>query len=130
MEHGYQLHTLLMHNTAAGGSDQFVGQKGGWRNGLEYFGARYYNPSLMRWNSADSMTTHVYDPQSLNKYAYVRNNPVNLVDKNGMFLVNAGPGKKGRIRLTRPVATGLVARAGQVATAKWESHWRGRRSWK
>jgi RHS repeat-associated protein len=67
----------------SGGSDQFPGQKMDNETGLKDFGARYYNPSLMRWTSADSVTTHIYDPQSLNKYTYVRNDPVNKVDPDG-----------------------------------------------
>jgi hypothetical protein len=37
----------------------------------------------MRWISADSVTPRVYDPPSLNKYTFVRNDPVNLVDPDG-----------------------------------------------
>jgi RHS repeat-associated protein len=60
------------------------------RNGdLDYYGARYYDSrqftagSSMRWISADSVTPRVYDPPSLNKYTFVRNDPVNKVDPNG-----------------------------------------------
>jgi RHS repeat-associated protein len=56
-------------------------------NGLDYFGARYYDGSgsnaTFRWISADSLTSHIYDPPSLNKYAYCRGNPVTLVDPDG-----------------------------------------------
>jgi RHS repeat-associated protein len=65
------------------GSDQYPGQKDDSETGLKDFGARYYNPLAMRWNSADPLTAHIYDPQSLNKYSYVRNDPVNLVDPDG-----------------------------------------------
>ena len=37
----------------------------------------------MRWISADSVTSRIYDPPSLNKYTYVRNDPVNLTDPSG-----------------------------------------------
>jgi len=67
----------------SGGSDQFAGHKVDEETGLKDFGARYYNPTTKRWNTADSLTAHIYDPQSLNKYAYVRNDPVNLVDPDG-----------------------------------------------
>jgi RHS repeat-associated protein len=55
---------------------------------LDYYGARYYDSrtigiSSMRWISADSVTSRIYDPPSLNKYTYVRNDPVNLVDPDG-----------------------------------------------
>ncbi len=68
---------------SGGGSDQFPGQKVDDETGLKDFGARYYNSTSMRWTSADSVTAHIYDPQSLNKYTYVRNDPVNLVDPDG-----------------------------------------------
>ena len=49
-------------------------------NGLDYFGARYYDSSpTHRWISADRLTARIYDPLSLNKYSYVRNDPVNLI---------------------------------------------------
>jgi hypothetical protein len=38
---------------------------------------------VQRWISPDPVTDHVYDPESLNKYSYVRNDPVNLVDPDG-----------------------------------------------
>ena len=55
---------------------------------LDYYGARYYDSgsmgiSSMRWISADSITAHLYDPPSLNKYTYVRNDPVNRIDPDG-----------------------------------------------
>jgi RHS repeat-associated protein len=60
------------------------------RNGdLDYYGARYYDSrqftagSSMRWISADSLTSRIYDPPSLNKYTFVRNDPVNYVDPDG-----------------------------------------------
>jgi len=53
-------------------------------NGLDYFGARYYESTRThRWMSADSLTARIYDPLSLNKYSYVRNDPVNRIDPDG-----------------------------------------------
>ncbi len=69
----------------SGGSDQYPGHKVDEETGLKDFGARYYNTSLMRWTSPDPLTAHIYDPQSLNKYAYVRNDPLNRVDADGKF---------------------------------------------
>ena len=51
--------------------------------GLYYYGARYYDDALGRFLAADSLLPSVYDPQQLNRYAYVRNNPVRLVDPDG-----------------------------------------------
>gem|GEM_PF-5735893 len=51
---------------------------------LDYFGARYYMHNFaFRWISTDPVTARIYDPPILNKYTYVRNDPVNLVDPDG-----------------------------------------------
>ena len=52
-------------------------------SGLYYYGARYYDDTLGRFLAADSVLPNVYDPQQLNRFAYVRNNPVKLVDPDG-----------------------------------------------
>src|SRR3989344_5127234 len=44
-------------------------------SGLYYYEARYYDPFFMRFTQADANIPDVYDPQSLNRYSYVRNNP-------------------------------------------------------
>jgi RHS repeat-associated protein len=65
--------------------------------GLDYFGARYYDGgnistgSGTRWISPDPVTSNAYDPQSLNKYAYVRNDPVNSMDPDGRQVVIMDP---------------------------------------
>ena len=51
--------------------------------GLYYYGARYYDPLIGRFISADPTVQHPNDPQDLNRYAYCRNNPINLVDPSG-----------------------------------------------
>lgn len=45
--------------------------------------ARYYDAAQGRFISPDSTVPNAVDPQSLNRYAYVRNNPVNLADPTG-----------------------------------------------
>ncbi|MBI4743532.1 MAG: RHS repeat-associated core domain-containing protein [Actinobacteria bacterium] len=52
-------------------------------SGLYYFGARYYDSEIGRFITKDPDGGDVTDPQSLNPYVYVRNNPVNLVDPDG-----------------------------------------------
>ena len=52
--------------------------------GNDYAFARYYNTRLGRFISADPLDGDITDPQTLNHYAYVRNNPINLLDPIGM----------------------------------------------
>ena len=66
-------------------------------SGLYYYGARYYDAALGRFLAADSVLPDVYDPQVLNRFAYVRNNPMKLVDPDGHIPV--------------PFVTGLIGAA-------------------
>ncbi|MDO8740787.1 MAG: RHS repeat-associated core domain-containing protein [Candidatus Woesearchaeota archaeon] len=54
--------------------------------GLMYFGARYYSPALMKFTQPDTILQNVYDPQLLNRYSYVRNNPLKYTDPSGHIL--------------------------------------------
>jgi len=55
--------------------------------GLYYFGARYYDPEIGRFISADSIVQSPFDPQTLNRYTYCRNNPLKYVDPSGHFFI-------------------------------------------
>lgn len=66
-------------------SHKFTGQVLDAGTGLYYFGARFYDPQLGRFTSPDIYIQAPYDPQSLNRYGYVRNNPVSFVDPDGHF---------------------------------------------
>lgn len=54
--------------------------------GLYYYGARYYDPEIGRFISADSIVQSYANPQSLNRYSYVFNNPLKYVDPTGMIV--------------------------------------------
>ncbi len=45
--------------------------------------ARYYDSTVGRFCSADPLGGKVGDPKTWNRYAYVRNDPINLTDPNG-----------------------------------------------
>jgi RHS repeat-associated protein len=51
--------------------------------GYYYFGARYYDASQGRFITPDGIVQSPRDPQSLNQYAYARNNPLAFVDPTG-----------------------------------------------
>jgi hypothetical protein len=48
-------------------------------------GARWYDPSLGRWLSPDTLVPNPASPQSLNRYTYVGNSPLRFVDPTGFF---------------------------------------------
>ena len=50
---------------------------------LSYYGARYYDPQLGRFITADPTIQRPYDPQDFNRYAYARNNPIKYIDPSG-----------------------------------------------
>ncbi|MEW6715768.1 MAG: RHS repeat-associated core domain-containing protein, partial [Nitrospirota bacterium] len=66
---------------------KFTGQEEDAETGLYYYGARYYDPVLGRFVSADSIVQDPFEPQTLNRYSYVINNPLKYVDPNGHFFL-------------------------------------------
>ena len=51
--------------------------------GLLFYNARYYDPVIARFVSADSIAPQLTNPQTRNRYAYVLNNPLNFTDPTG-----------------------------------------------
>lgn len=51
--------------------------------GLYYYNARYYDPTIGRFISADTEGIQVNNPQTLNRYSYCANNPLNRTDPGG-----------------------------------------------
>ena len=69
---------------------QFTGKERDRETGLDYFGARYYSGAQGRFTTPDWSTTSqpvpyadLRNPQSLNLYAYVGNNPLTHRDPDG-----------------------------------------------
>jgi RHS repeat-associated protein len=58
-----------------------------WESNLDYARARMYHHNLGRFSQPDPAgmkAVDITDPQSLNRYAYVQNDPANLNDETGM----------------------------------------------
>ena len=51
--------------------------------GLYYLRARYYDPSMGRFISEDSVEGNITNPLSLNLYTYCSNNPIIYTDPSG-----------------------------------------------
>jgi RHS repeat-associated protein len=51
--------------------------------GLLYYNARYYDPNVAKFVSADTIVPKSSKPQSLNRYSYVGNNPLKYTDPSG-----------------------------------------------
>jgi len=66
-------------------SKGFTGQRADATSGLDYYGARYYDPAAGQFTSADSVAN------GLSRYAYVGGNPETATDPSG-HLITKGPG--------------------------------------
>jgi RHS repeat-associated protein len=62
---------------------KFTGKERDNESGLDYFIARHYSSTVGRFVSPDSFTGFQQNPQTLNLYAYVQNNPLKYVDPDG-----------------------------------------------
>ena len=72
----------------------FTGKERDFESGLDYFGARFFASSSGRFMSPDWSAKPqgvpyavLSDPQSLNLYAYVRNNTTQATDPNGHWCI-------------------------------------------
>ncbi len=61
----------------------FTGQRQITGLGIYHFGARFYSPKLGRFLSADTIVPGYANPQGLNRYSYVSNNPIRYRDPSG-----------------------------------------------
>jgi RHS repeat-associated protein len=83
---------------------RYTGKERDTESGLDYFGARHYASTVGRFMSPDYNETgddlepvphaNLEDPQSLNQYGYVGNNPLTFVDVDGHSKDCGGGGDK------------------------------------
>jgi RHS repeat-associated protein len=72
---------------ATGSPQKFTGKERDTETGLDFFGARYMSAAQGRFMIPDPSSGGItpLDPQSWNKYSYVRNRPTRFVDSNGYW---------------------------------------------
>ena len=121
-------------------SQKFTGKERDAETGLDYFGARYFSGAEGRFISADWATkpeavpyANLEDPQTLNLYGYVRNNPLKSTDPTGhcpiclaeeFFASPEGQAitEEGSALLQKAVAVGLVLGAATLDNARPPSY--------
>ncbi|MBZ5539372.1 MAG: hypothetical protein LAN61_02515 [Acidobacteriia bacterium] len=75
---------ITVHSNSCPQNYKFTGYERDQETGLDYAMFRYYNPRLGRFMSPDPLGGDVGNPQTLNRYAYVLNNPLALIDPLGL----------------------------------------------
>ena len=94
------------------GRHRFTGQERDEESDLDYFLARYYSGPMGRFLSVDpeSDGADAAFPQTWNAYAYVRNNPLAMVDPEGRDALWVNDKRTGQTTLVIPVRfTGSAA---------------------
>jgi RHS repeat-associated protein len=126
--------TLFLVCSPSAASDHrsiFTGKERDAESGNDYFGARYYASTLGRFLSPDWSAkaepvpyAKLDDPQTLNLYSYVRNNPLSGVDPDGhafgvddLIGVLAGGAVGAGVEVVKDLATGQRITTGGVVGA-------------
>jgi RHS repeat-associated protein len=100
---------------------------------LYYYNSRWYDPMVGRFLQPDTIVPEPGNPQSLNRYTYVQNNPVKYVDPTGHSLqwLFQGYGYGSQVKdnldsgmslgdaLTTHINTGQILRNAQTGDAAW-----------
>ena len=86
-------------------SHLFAGEQLDPTLGLYYLRARYMDPNQGRFTARDPFEGLIFDPGSLNKYAYAHNNPVNRTDPTGLFTL-----------LEQSISTAIIAVVATIAS--------------
>ncbi len=73
----------------------FTGQRYIAELGIYHFNARFYSPKLGRFLSADTLMSGFANPQSLNRFSYVANNPLRYTDPTGHMMCDFCGGEGG-----------------------------------
>ncbi len=87
---------------------RFTGQRWDPGSGLYFYNARWYDPLIGRFLSADTIVPQPGNPQALNRYSYVGNRPTVYVDPTGHAQVCADGDVGGGCGSAGPPASSLV----------------------
>lgn len=79
---------------------KFIGQRLD-DTGLYYYGARYYDVTIGRFISPDTIVPGPANPQAFNRYSYCMNNPLKFIDPTG-HLVKFAERKERRVWISWP----------------------------
>jgi RHS repeat-associated protein len=82
--HDYDPFGVEMTAWSDGETHKFTGLERDAESGLDPALFRLYTSQYHRWMTPDPVAGSVFNPQSLNRYAYVLNNPCSLVDPLGL----------------------------------------------
>jgi RHS repeat-associated protein len=88
-----RLAAKIVHSSSSGDLYQFTGDESDSESSTYHTTFRQLSPSLGRWLRPDPYdgSYNLNNPQSLNRYSYVMNNPLAMVDPSGQFCVSAFP---------------------------------------
>jgi len=80
----YKAYGLQQYNGPVSADHRFIGQKQDGL-GLQYFNARYYDPSIGTFISPDTIVPEPGNPHAFNRYSYVGGRVMNTTDPTGHF---------------------------------------------
>jgi len=105
--------SLRDHTGSDASSYKFTDQEFDPSSGLYNYNARLYDPIIGRFISPDPFVQAPFDPQTLNRYTYVRNNPLIYVDPSGYGFLSklfkkAKKAVKNAVERILPIAVGVV----------------------
>jgi RHS repeat-associated protein len=98
--------------------------------GMQNLRVRQYEPGMMRFTQQDVVRGNKAWPLSLNRYLYVRNDPLNMIDPSGMRPADEEDAKAyftGKVATAKAKAISSAAAKGKVANKQlddWEKYCR------
>jgi RHS repeat-associated protein len=101
----------------ASGPYSYTGRELDGESGLLFYRARYYDPEIGRFLSRDPVP--FVEGGDINAYAYVRNNPVNVVDPTGELAWFVAPIIGGLIGGGIDLAWQLIQNGGNLGCVDW-----------